>query len=110
LTTTQGLRETTEVILSLDLGKEISINVLRIFNSVVEKHLPNYFEREKKKLDRIISRGKIRNENEYYILRLHMDKIEELESDSVKFERFDALLMEFENANNKKNEPIGHPR
>ena len=98
----QGLRELPELIIDLKLTDAGSMEAMRRFHLVVDKYIPGHFDKEKKKLSRIISAGKIKSEKDYYLVRFRMDEIERLGENREEYEQLEVLLLNFENSNNKQ--------
>ena len=94
----QGLREFPELIIDLKLADAVSMEVIRRFHSIVDKYIPGYFDKDKKKLSRIIRVGKIKSEKEYYLVRFRMDEIERLGENREEYMQLDMLLLNFENS------------
>jgi hypothetical protein len=90
----QGLRELPSLL--VDLPVEIRSPVIQVFNQVVSYHLPKFFEKSKAQLQAIVSKGKIKNENDWHIVRLRMDDIEGQPNFNKEFEVLDELLRVFE--------------
>ncbi|WP_156477083.1 hypothetical protein [Collimonas arenae] len=72
----QGLRETPQFLANFKLPEDIQSTALKIFYRVVETHMPAFFEKERQKRGQIVSRGKIKGEREWYLLRNRVDEIE----------------------------------
>ncbi|MDJ0927527.1 MAG: hypothetical protein QNJ73_07725 [Gammaproteobacteria bacterium] len=70
----QGLREMPLVL--GDLHDETRTRAIRVFNHVVNEIAPEFFERDRARLRKIMERGRVRNEAEWYQLRHRLDEIE----------------------------------
>lgn len=72
----QGLREAPLFLTNFKLPQDIQSTALKIFYRVVETHMPDFFEKERQKREQIVSRGKIRGEGKWHLLRNRVDEIE----------------------------------
>ena len=72
----QGLRETPLILTHFKLAEDIQVAALKIFYRVVEIHMPAFFEKERQRREKIVGRGKIKGESEWYLLRNRVDEIE----------------------------------
>ena len=70
----QGLRETPLVLASLPEMERNS--ALKTFRRVVQSNIPSFFEKEREAREKVIARGKLKNENEWYLLRHRVDELE----------------------------------
>lgn len=70
----QGLRETSLILSSLPEAERHL--ALKIFRHVVFLHAPSFLEKEREKIQRIVARGKIKNETEWHLIRHRVDEIE----------------------------------
>ena len=90
----QGLRET--ALMLAELPTEVRTLAIREFNQVVALHIPNFFEKTKKQLEKVVSKGVIKTEQQWYLVRTRMDEIEGKNGCDAEFEYLDKLLMDFE--------------
>lgn len=90
----QNLREIPLIL--ADLPEQIRPSAVKVFYKVVGNHLPNFFEKNKTQLDHIVSKGQIRTENEWYLVRLRVDEIEGHSSSETELEVLYELLSKFE--------------
>ena len=90
----QGLRDT-HLMLS-DLNAQYRSSAIEIFYKVVGSHLPSFFQKSKAQLDRIVAKGQIKNENEWYLVRHRVDEIEGQSSSDAELELLNELLGKFE--------------
>lgn len=70
----QGLRETPLVLQGVP--DPVREQLLSVFNRILQDEVPDFFPDERHKLTRIVKRGRIRNEGEYYLVRHRVDEIE----------------------------------
>lgn len=92
----QGLRETPLVLASLP---EIERNsALKAFRRIVQTNVPNFFQEEREAREKVIVRGKIKNEREWYLLRHRVDEIEGDASQTSELAELYKLLDAYENA------------
>lgn len=90
----QGLRETPAFFFALpEAQRRVA---LQVFCRVVETHVPGFFKRDQDALKRVYMRGRIKNENEWYLLRHRVDEIEGELSHASELERLYTLLGEYE--------------
>lgn len=90
----QGLRDM-HVMLG-DLSSSIRPPALKVFYRVVVNHLPDFFQKSKAQLGRIVATGKIKNENEWYLVRNRVDEIEGQSNSEVELAVLNELLDKFE--------------
>ncbi|WP_430461457.1 hypothetical protein ACQUQU_01390 [Thalassolituus sp. LLYu03] len=90
----QGLRDT-HLILG-DLNAQYRSSAIEIFYKVVGSHLPSFFQKCKAQLERIVEKGKIKNENEWYLVRHRVDEIERQSNNDAELEFLNELLGKFE--------------
>ena len=92
----QGLIETP---LNLaDLADEKRRSALRVFYRVVESNIPDFFEKTYLRLAEIISLGKIKTENDWYVVRNRIDEIEGLDKSENELSSLYNLINDYENA------------
>jgi len=90
----QGLRELPSLL--YELPAKIRPQSIRVLYQVVSCHLPEFYEKQKAHLEAIILKGKIKDENEWYLVRLRMDEIEGKPDCEKEFEFLDGILLAFE--------------
>ena len=90
----QGLRDT-HLMLG-DLNAQYRSSAIDIFYKVVGLHLPSFFQKSKAQLDRIVAKGNIKNENEWYLVRHRVDEIEGQSNNEAELEVLNELLGKFE--------------
>ena len=92
----QGLRETPLVLSSLP---EAERNLaLKRFRQVISLHAPSFFEKEREKVEKIVARGKIKNETEWHLVRHRVDEIEGEVSQTPELLQLYTLLDTYESA------------
>jgi hypothetical protein len=70
----QGLRETPDIIACV--GAEWRPLVSGAFRSAISAEYPEFYAKDQKKLERVVARGKIGSEAEFYLLRHHAETLE----------------------------------
>ena len=90
----QGLRETPLIL--VDLPEQIRSSANKTFYQVVGRHLPNFFEKSRALLERIVSNGVIKTEKEWNLVRLRVDEIEGYSKSESELEVLYKLLGDFE--------------
>ena len=66
------------------------------FGKVLAEEVPDFAANESQKLERILKRGRLRNENEYYLIRHRLDEVEADASKPEDIARLLTLLDSFE--------------
>jgi len=94
----QGLRETPLLLAHFKLPEDIQGTALKIFYRVVETHMPAFFEKERLKREQIVSRGTIKGENEWHLLRNRVDEIEGDVAHEVELQELYKMLDDYESA------------
>jgi hypothetical protein len=91
----QGLRETPMLFRSMEPATRAIVG--RALAKAIENHYPEFASKDTARLEKIVSRGYIRGENEYYLVRHRIDVLEddelrlpELDQCYVLIEQFDA--------------------
>jgi hypothetical protein len=70
----QGLRDT---LIALEgHPSPIRERLTKAFRQILEEEAPDFLSRDSAKLTRIVKRGRLRNEAEYYFVRHRLDEIE----------------------------------
>jgi hypothetical protein len=90
----QGLRDV-HLILG-DLKAQYRSPAIKAFYKVVGLHLPSFFKKSKAQLERIVVKGHIKNENEWYLVRHRVDEIECQSNNEVELAVLNELLGRFE--------------
>ncbi len=70
----QGIRD-----LSMNVAgqpEEIRSDAIRAFNDALQSEYPEFLENDKKRLTKVLQRGHVRSENEWYLLQHRVDEIE----------------------------------
>ena len=70
----QGIRETP--LLLQALPEQVRVFASQALSSALQRHAPDVQAKELVRLERIIARGKIKGESEYYLVRHHIDTLE----------------------------------
>jgi hypothetical protein len=70
----QGLRETPVIIQGIDPARRK--HAVEAFQFAISTEYPEFFEEERKRLTKILARGNIRGEAEYYLVRHQIDVLE----------------------------------
>ena len=70
----QGLREMPDIIAAV--GAQCRPAVAKAFNSAISTEYPEFQSRDEKRLDKVLTRGKIRTESEFYLVRYRVDALE----------------------------------
>lgn len=76
----QGIRETP--LLLRTLPEQIRSLANQALSSALQRHAPDLYSKELERLQKIIARGRIKSESEYYLVRYHIDALEGTPSDS----------------------------
>lgn len=85
----QGLCETPLVLQSLP--KEVRIASNRALASAITRHAPDFRAKDQERLAKIIARGAIKSESEYYLVRHQIDVLEDANSDTSMLSTLYAL-------------------
>ena len=70
----QGIRDLSMMLPAQD--PEIRSAAMSAFRDAMKSEYPEFLERDKQRLDKVLGRGHIRTENEYYLLQSRLDGIE----------------------------------
>ena len=92
----QGLRETPLMLSTLPEAQRRS--ALKTFRRVVESNAPFFFEKDREALGKIVARGKIKNESEWYLIRHRVDEIEGDASQASELAQLYGLMDAYESA------------
>lgn len=90
----QGLRDI-HVMLG-DLNAQHRSSAIKVFYKIVGLHLPSFFQKSKAQLHRIVAKGRIKNENEWYLVRHRVDEIECQPNNEAELAVLNELLGKFE--------------
>ncbi|NRQ41688.1 hypothetical protein HRH59_03770 [Rheinheimera sp. YQF-2] len=90
----QGLRDM-HLMLS-DLNVQYRSPAIGVFYKIVGLHLPGFFQKSKAQLQRIVAKGQIKNENEWYLVRHRVDEIECQLNNEAELAVLNELLGNFE--------------
>ncbi|WP_158965868.1 hypothetical protein [Paraglaciecola sp. L3A3] len=92
----QGLMDA--YLMLIQINNEESTEACRIFLSVCENIDEAFILKRNNRISKILSRGKIRNEQDYYLIRNKIDELSLLSPSShSEIASYDQLLYEFEN-------------
>ena len=90
----QGLRETPAVLGAMQPEtRKVAAEALA---TAVAAHYPEFLIKDSARLEKIDARGSIRGENEFYLVRHHIDVLESDPSKNVELLRWYALVERFE--------------
>jgi hypothetical protein len=89
----QGLRDM-HLILG-DLNAQYRSSAIKVFYKIVGLHLPSFFQNSKAQLSRIVAKGRIKNENEWYLVRHRVDEIECQPNNEAELAVLNELLGKF---------------
>ncbi|MTW03961.1 hypothetical protein GM668_17920 [Duganella ginsengisoli] len=90
----QGLRETPMLLRSIHReGRKLAAQALAVATSA---HYPDFLQKDAERLFKIKARGSIRGENEYYLVRHHVDLLEEDPTQSEELKLLCSLVGKFE--------------
>ncbi len=70
----QGIRETPLVLCSLP--KEVRVSANRALALAINRHAPDFHKKDQERLAKIISRGSVKSEAEYHLVRHQIDVLE----------------------------------
>jgi len=90
----QGLRDT-HLMLG-DLNTQYRSSAIKVFYKIVGLHFPGFFQKNKAQLERIVAKGKIKNDNEWYLVRHRVDEIECQPNNQAELSVLNELLGKFE--------------
>jgi hypothetical protein len=90
----QGLRETPKILQGLP--GQIRHPLMRAFRQILQEEVPHFLSDERDKLARIVKRGRLRNEDEYYLVRHRADEIEGRDAHKEKVAVLLGLLDNYE--------------
>lgn len=91
----QGLREIPLLLSELpEVERRLALTT---FRHVVESSFHGFFEKDRATRDKIIARGKIKNEGEWYLIRHRVDEIERYPSQSAELAVLYKLMDAYEN-------------
>lgn len=91
----QGLREIPSLLSELpEVERRLALKTL---SRVVESMVPGFFEKNRETLGKIVARGKIKNEDEWYLIRHCVDEIEGDSSQLLRLAELYKLIDNYEN-------------
>ncbi|NHQ88425.1 hypothetical protein HA050_20195 [Iodobacter sp. HSC-16F04] len=90
----QALREVPEIFSNLKPAARLS--ALNAWNASIQKEFPEFAEKSKEKIARILIRGHIKNEPEYYLIRSEVDALEGVEAQDSVLKQYYSLIEKFE--------------
>lgn len=90
----QGLREAPVFFSSLPEAQRHA--ALKMHRRAIEAHVPDFFKLDQDVLQKVLARGQIKNENEWYLLRHRVDEIEGELSHASELEKLYTLLGDYE--------------
>ncbi len=91
----QGLREIPSLLSELpEVERRLALKTL---SRVMESMVPGFFEKNRETLDKIVARGKIKNKDEWYLIRHHVDEIEGDSSQLLQLAELYKLIDNYEN-------------
>jgi hypothetical protein len=70
--------------------------VMRVWQNAIETHYPAFFEKEQLRINKVLTRGKIRTEAEFYLIRHQIDCLEETRNDPDLLARYMQMIDQFE--------------
>lgn len=85
----QGIRETP--LLLQALPEQVRVAASQALSSALQQHAPDVQAKEIERLEKIVARGKIKRESEYYLVRHHIDALEGTPGDSALLSTLYAL-------------------
>lgn len=92
----QGLREAPVFFSSLPEAQRHA--ALKMYRRAIEARVPDFFKRDQDVLRKVLARGRVKNENEWYLLRHRVDEIEGELSHASELEKLYTLLGDYETA------------
>jgi hypothetical protein len=90
----QGLMETYDII--AEIPEEFRVRATTAFNEACSDHFPGFMAEIDKKCEKILNRGKIRNESECHLLRSKVDRLSFDQKESSVIDSYQKLLDDFE--------------
>ena len=90
----QGLRETPMLLQSMQ--PEARKRAAQALAAATSAHFPDFLVKDAERLAKIKERGSIRSENEFYLVRHHVDQLESEPSQSAELRLLYALADKFE--------------
>ncbi|MEM8982123.1 MAG: hypothetical protein AAGC71_03795 [Pseudomonadota bacterium] len=70
----QGLRDLSQIVASQPVNLRAA--AVAAFRDAIDAEYPEFFERDKQRLENVLKRGHVRTESEYYVLQFRLDEIE----------------------------------
>ena len=92
----QGLREVPTILTSSNLPVDVQRLAFKAYYHVVEKNIDGFFIKDLEKREKIVARGKIKSENEFYLIRNRVDEIEGEASFKIELSVLYKLIDDYE--------------
>ena len=86
----QGLRDLLTMVASAE--EHIRKPAMAALSDAIVAHYPDFVERELKKLDKVMARGYIRTESEYYLMQARLDMIEGAPENEAELDRIYTMM------------------
>ncbi|STR45794.1 hypothetical protein [Iodobacter fluviatilis] len=90
----QVLREVPEFF--SNLKPAVRLSAINAWNASIQKEFPEFAEKSKEKIAKILIRGHIKNESEYYLVRSEVDALESVETQDSVLKQYYSLIDKFE--------------
>ncbi|CAM2167498.1 conserved hypothetical protein [Burkholderia cepacia] len=90
----QGLRGTSDFMSYIPIAERRDF--IKKYNQIITNDFPDFFDKDRKKLDAILKRGEIRSENEYYLAELFFERLHEANPDGEESIALRRIMDEFE--------------
>jgi hypothetical protein len=90
----QALREVPEIFSNLQPA--VRLSVLNAWNVSIQKEFPEFAEKSKEIIAKILIRGHIKNESEYYLIRSEVDALEGVATQDLVLKQYYSLIEKFE--------------
>lgn len=90
----QALREAPETF--SNLNPTVRLSALKALNASIQKEFPEFSEKSKGKIEKILNRGRIRNEAEYFLIRSEVDSLEGFDNQHKLLMQYYDLIDKFE--------------
>lgn len=89
----QALREVPEIF--SNLNPAVRLSALNAWNASIQKEFPEFAEKSKETIAKILIRGHIRNESEYYLIRSEVDALEGTDNQHKLLMQYYGLIEKF---------------
>jgi len=90
----QGLRETPDIIATVSAQWRPA--VAHAFRNAVSAEYPEFFERDSQRLEKVLARGQIKTESEFYLARHFVDTLEGDPNAAARLQQLYAMLDAYE--------------